>query len=61
MKVRRFEDLKVWQKAQDLAFNLYQAFRTCQDFGFKDQICRASGSIYRRNISNVFHTHQLIT
>ncbi|MFN4147031.1 MAG: four helix bundle protein [Runella sp.] len=45
MKIQRFEDLKIWQKAQDLAFHLYQAFGSCRDFGFKDQICRAAVSI----------------
>lgn len=53
MLVQKFEDLIVWQKSQDLAFNLYSLFRESRDFGFKDQILRASVSI-SNNIAEGF-------
>jgi four helix bundle protein len=43
--VTRFEDLSVWQKAQDLSCNIYKIFHGVKDYAFKDQICRASVSI----------------
>jgi four helix bundle protein len=45
MKVKRFEDLIVWQKAIDLAELIYRHFWELKDFGFKDQICRAVVSV----------------
>ncbi len=45
MAVQRFEDLIVWQKAQELAITVYQSFGNCNDFGFGDQIRRASVSV----------------
>ena len=45
MAIKRFEDIIAWQKAQDLAFDIYGLFRDSRDFGFKDQICRAAVSI----------------
>ena len=45
MKVKRFEDLLVWQKGQDLAVFIYDAYRESRDWGFKDQICRAAVSV----------------
>ncbi len=53
MKVRRFEDLLVWQKAQDLAVEVYKTYRENRDYGFKDQICRAAVSV-SNNISEGF-------
>jgi four helix bundle protein len=43
-----FRELKVWQKAKDLAVYIYQATKTgefCKDFGLRDQIRRAAVSI----------------
>ena len=45
MAVKRFEDLIVWQKAQDLAVLIYSNFSMIKDYAFKDQITRASLSI----------------
>ncbi|OYU64728.1 MAG: hypothetical protein CFE22_17265 [Cytophagaceae bacterium BCCC1] len=45
MKITSFEDLLAWQKAQDIAELVYKNFYTLRDFGFRDQICRASVSI----------------
>jgi four helix bundle protein len=46
--IGRFEDIKAWQKARDLAKQIYET--TCQgdfakDYSLKDQIRRASVSI----------------
>lgn len=53
MTIRRFEDIRSWQKAQDLAVLVYQNFGNSKDFGFKDQICRAAVSI-SNNIAEGF-------
>lgn len=53
MTVQRFEDLKVWQKSQDLAVEIYTTFKMTKGFGFKDQIARASVSI-SNNIAEGF-------
>jgi len=45
MKIRRFEDIIAWQKSQDFAVDIYLAFSRLEDFGFKDQVQRASVSI----------------
>lgn len=43
--IERFEDLICWQKARELTKHVYANFRECKDFGFKDQIQRASVSV----------------
>lgn len=43
--VEKFEDLMCWQKARELTKEIYKTFKDCRDYGFKDQICRASVSI----------------
>ena len=43
--IQRFEDLICWQKGRILTKEVYKAFRECKDFGFKDQIQRASVSV----------------
>lgn len=53
MGIQRFEDVIAWQKAQDLAVDIYAIFRDSKDYGFKDQICRASVSI-SNNIAEGF-------
>jgi four helix bundle protein len=53
MKVKKFEDLKVWQKAQDLVVAIYSECVNLKDFGFKDQITRATVSI-SNNIAEGF-------
>jgi four helix bundle protein len=45
MKIKRFEDLIVWQKAIDLTVDIYASLEKVNDFGFKNQIQRASLSI----------------
>ncbi|MDR1985122.1 MAG: four helix bundle protein [Prevotellaceae bacterium] len=53
MKIKRFEDIIAWQKAQDLAVDIYNNFGKLRDLGFKDQICRAVVSI-SNNIAEGF-------
>ncbi|WP_396591496.1 four helix bundle protein [Allomuricauda sp. R78024] len=53
MTIQRFEDLKVWQKSQDLSVEVYRMFSNITDFGFRDQIRRASVSI-SNNIAEGF-------
>lgn len=43
--IQRFEDLVCWQKARELTKQVYATFQNCRDFGFKDQIQRASVSV----------------
>lgn len=56
-KVKRFEDLWIWQQARDLVKEIYGDFgpgtNGFKDFGFKDQIQRAGISIMN-NISEGF-------
>lgn len=44
MTIERFEDIIAWQKAKELSIAIYTQFRDCRDYGFKDQICRATVS-----------------
>ena len=53
MKINKFEEIIAWQKAGELTVNIYGYFKTCKDFGFKDQIQRASVSIMN-NIAEGF-------
>ena len=53
MAIEKFEDIKGWQKGQDLAVEIYGAFGKLRDFSFKDQICRATISI-SNNIAEGF-------
>jgi four helix bundle protein len=53
MKFDRFEEMIVWQKSQELTLLIYKTFKTCKDFGFRDQIQRAAVSICN-NISEGF-------
>ena len=43
--IRQFEELICFTKARELTKNIYKEFGNCRDFGFKDQITRASVSI----------------
>jgi four helix bundle protein len=53
MRVSKFEDLLVWQKSIDLAILVYKLFEKNHDWGFKNQIQRASVSI-ANNIAEGF-------
>lgn len=39
------EKLDVWKASARLSADVYKAFKTCKDFGFKDQITRSCLSI----------------
>ena len=53
MKIEKFEDIIAWQKAKTMTIDIYKEFYRCKDFGFKDQIQRASVSIMN-NIAEGF-------
>ena len=53
MKIEKFEDVIAWQKSKELTLNIYKIFKDCKDFGFKNQIERASVSIMN-NIAEGF-------
>lgn len=53
MKFERFEDIVAWLKNKELSVLVYQTFKPCKDFGFKDQIQRASVSVMN-NIAEGF-------
>ena len=53
MAIQKFEDMIAWQKAQDLAVEIYAVFQTSKDFGFRDQICMAVVSV-SNNIAEGF-------
>ena len=47
-KVQKFEELKIWQVAREVAKRVYELTRSgefAKDFGLKDQIQRAAISI----------------
>ena len=43
--MRVFEELNVWKEAKSITLDIYAIFKDCRDYGFKDQIQRASVSI----------------
>jgi four helix bundle protein len=53
MTINSFEEIIAWQKAKELTLAVYTQFKTSRDFGFKDQIQRASVSIMN-NIAEGF-------
>ncbi len=52
-KIEQFEDLRIWQKARELVKFVYQNFGILKDYGFRDQIQRASVSVMN-NIAEGF-------
>jgi S23 ribosomal protein. len=55
-KITRFEDLEIWKRGMQLAVKTYEIMRECKDYGFRDQIQRASVSI-PSNISEGYERH----
>jgi four helix bundle protein len=43
--IKKFEDLEIWQLARELLKLIYDDFRNCKDFTFKNQITSAGLSI----------------
>ena len=51
VKIERFEDIEGWRLGRELTRSVYEATRTgafAKDFGLKDQIQRASGSVMHK-------------
>ncbi len=53
MTIEKFEDIIAWQKAKGLTIDVYKQFNSCRDYGFRDQVQRASVSIMN-NIAEGF-------
>ena len=53
MNIERFEDIISWQKAKEMTTQIYTLFKDSKDYGFRDQIQRASVSIMN-NIAEGF-------
>ena len=56
MKIKRFEDIEGWQIGRELTGRIYEVTKRgnfAKDFGLKDQIQRASGSVMH-NIAEGF-------
>ena len=53
LRINRFEDIIAWQKAKEMSIQVYKSFDVVRDFGFKDQIQRASVSVMN-NIAEGF-------
>lgn len=51
--MKSFEDIQAWQKARILCGDVYKECKNCKDYGFKDQLQRASISILN-NIAEGF-------
>jgi four helix bundle protein len=45
MAYRSYEELGVWQRGLELAVQIYRVMSSCQDFGLRNQLCRAAVSI----------------
>jgi four helix bundle protein len=56
MKIKSFEDVLSWQKAQLLYVELYKLLENSRDYSFKDQLLRATLSI-SNNIAEGFDRH----
>ncbi len=68
MKIERFEDIIAWQKAKQLSVLVYKTFSQNKDYGFRDQIQRASVSVmnniaegYERRTNNEFKQYLYIS
>jgi len=45
MKIDCFEDIETWKEARELVRSVYAVLHDCRDFGYRDQIQRASISV----------------
>ena len=45
MKIERFEDIEAWKESRLLVQEVYELFKDCRDFGFRDQFQRAAISV----------------
>ena len=53
MKIEKFEDISAWQRSKTLTILTYKICNNQKDYGFKDQIQRASVSVMN-NIAEGF-------
>ncbi len=53
MSIEKFEDVVAWQKAKEMSIQVYRSFESTRDFGFRDQVRRASVSVMN-NIAEGF-------
>ena len=53
MSIETFEDVVAWQKAKEQSIQVYRSFESSRDFGFRNQIQRASVSVMN-NIAEGF-------
>jgi len=53
VRIERFEDVVAWQKAKEQSLQVYRYFESSRDFGFRDQVQRASVSVMN-NIAEGF-------
>lgn len=51
--IQSFEDIVAWQKAREFTILIYKDFKDMRDFGFRDQVLRATISIMN-NIAEGF-------
>ena len=51
--VKNFEELVIWKMSRAIVNQIYADFKSCRDYGFRDQITRAGISIMN-NISEGF-------
>ena len=58
--VYRYEDLIIWQLARTLVGKIYASLQEVKDYGFRDQIQRASVSVMN-NIAEGFQRHKFTT
>ncbi len=56
MRIEKFEDIIAWQKSKELAVLIYRILSSNRDYGFRDQLQRASISI-SNNIAEGFERH----
>lgn len=52
---KSFEEMQIWLESKNLTVQIYTTLAACRDFGFKDQIQRASVSIMN-NIAEGFES-----
>ncbi len=53
MSIETFEDVVAWKKAKEQSIQIYRSFESSRDFGFRNQIQRASVSVMN-NIAEGF-------
>lgn len=53
MVIKKFQDIIAWQKAINIAVEIYRHFHNSKEYAFKDQICKAAISI-SNNIAEGF-------